>query len=112
MRSQLAARRAKDRNPAKAQEKASQPQALSGKFASAAAHTPAISSDDSNDFTTTSQPPPAAIDLALVENLVDDPDTTHDNKLARAMALYAQWRYKDTEEQALEGGALIARRKS
>lgn len=90
MRSQLAGRRATDRNPAKAQEKAFQPQALSGKFAYAAAHTPAISSDDFDDSTTTSQPPPAVVDLALVENLVDDPDTTHDNKLARAMALYAR----------------------
>lgn len=41
-----------------------------------------------------------------------DLDTPYDDKLARAMALYIRWRYKNTEEQALEGEALLARQKS
>ena len=52
------------------------------------------------------------MDLAIVEGLVNDPDTTHDDKLARAMALYACWRYEDTEKQTLKGKALIARQQS
>lgn len=80
MPSQLTVFQAKNRNPAKAQEKTSQPQAFLKEFAFAAAHTPAISSDDSDDSTTTSQPPPAYMDLALVKNLVNDLDITHNNK--------------------------------
>ena len=90
MRSQLAGRRAKDWNPAKTQEKAFQPQVLSRKFAYAAVHILAISSDEFVDSTTTSQPLSASVDLALVENLPDDPNTTDNDKLARAMALYAR----------------------
>ena len=70
MHSQLAGRRAKDWNPAKAQEKAFQPQAFPGKFAYAAAHISAISSDEFDDSTITSQPLPAAVDLTLVETFL------------------------------------------
>lgn len=100
MPSKSAIRRAKYWNPAKTQEGASQPRALSGRFVSNAGQTPTISPDAS---ATTNQPVSNAVDLALVENLVDDPDTTHEDKLGRAMALYARCRYEDTEEQALEG---------
>lgn len=107
MPSKSAIRRAKYWNPVKTQEGASQPRALSGRFVSNAGQTPTnagqtptISPDAS---ATTNQPVSNAVDLALVENLVDDPDTTHEDKLGRAMALYARCRYEDTEEQALEG---------
>lgn len=80
---------AKDQNPAKIQRKASQPQALSGKFASATAQILETSSNQSDDSTTTSQPSSTAIDFALVENLIDDPDNTYDDKLAKALAFYA-----------------------
>lgn len=100
---------AKNRNPVKPHQGASQPRTSSGKFVSNAGQTPAIYSDSSEAI---NQQKSDAVDLALVEDLVDDPDTTHDDKLARAMALYARWRYKDTEEQALEGEALIARQQS
>lgn len=48
------------------------------------------------------------MDFALIKGLVNNPDTIYDNKLARVMAFYAHWKYKDTEKQALKGEALIA----
>ena len=48
------------------------------------------------------------MNLALVKSLVNNPDTIHDNILAKAIALYACWKYKDTDVQALEEEALIA----
>lgn len=41
--------------------------------------------------------------------MIDDPDITHNNKLAKIIAFYAYWKFKDMEEQALEEEALIAR---
>lgn len=86
MPSKSAACRAKYWNPANIPKGASQPRALSGKFVSNAGQTPTISLDAS---ATTNQPVSAVVNLALVENLVRDPDTTDNDKLAKAMALYA-----------------------
>ena len=107
--SKSAAARAKKRYPVKPHERTSQPRTSLGKFLSNASQTPILGFDSS---TGTNQQVPGAIDLAFVEDLVDDPDITHDDKLARAMALYARWKYEDTEEQALEREAPIARQQS
>lgn len=48
------------------------------------------------------------MDLILVESLVDDLDTPYDNKLARAMAFYACWKYENIKKQALKEETLIA----
>ena len=109
MPSKSAATRAKKRYPVKPHERASQPRTSLGKFLSNAGQTLVLGFDSS---TGTNQQVPDAMDLALVEGLVDDPDTNHDDKLTRAMALYARWKYEDTEEQALEGKALIVRQQS
>ena len=52
------------------------------------------------------------MNLALLEGLAHDPDTTYDEKMARAMALHARWKYEYTKEQALEGDALKARQQT
>ena len=99
-----AAPRAKKRYLIMSYRRASQSQTLSGKFISNAGQTPVLHFDS---FTGTNQQVPGAMDLALVKGLVDDPDITHDDKLAGTMALYACWKYEDTEKQALEGETLI-----
>ena len=38
--------------------------------------------------------------------MADDSTTTYDDKVARVLALRAQWEYEDNEEEALDGDAL------
>ncbi len=85
-----ASRWAKDQNSAKTQEKVSQSWTLSKKFASAIIQTSEISSDYSDNFTIISQLLFIAIYLILIENFVDDHNTTNYDKLARALAFYTQ----------------------
>ena len=56
--------------------------------------------------------PPSNNDLNAVAKLVDNSDSTFDDKLARTLALHARWQYEDKEEQALEGEDLQARQRS
>ncbi len=57
---------------------------------------------DSTPSTLDFQMPPSNIDLNAVEQLVEDPSTTFDDKLAKALALHARWEYEDIEEETLE----------
>ncbi len=52
------------------------------------------------------------IDLDVVANLVDDSDTTFNDKLARVIVLHFMWKYEDTEEEALNGDVLQARQRN
>lgn len=97
------ARKAKSRHSAKAQHAVPQPRTLKGKF---------VSKETPNEQPITESTESLNVNLALVEDLVDDPDTTVNDKLARVMALHARWKYEDTEEQALKGDALKARQQS
>lgn len=47
------------------------------------------------------------MDLTLVESLIDNLEITYDNKLAKAMAFYACWRYKNIKKQTLKKETLI-----
>lgn len=80
-----AAHKAKKHNSVKPHERASQPRTLSGKFVSNAGQAPTIYSDS---FTGTNQQVSNVIDFVLVKGLVNISDTTYDDKLAGAMALY------------------------
>ncbi len=52
------------------------------------------------------------MDLILVENFINNLDTTYNNKLARALTFYAWWRYKDMEKQILKKEVLLVYQKS
>lgn len=83
----------------KLHERASQPQTSLDKFLSNAGQTPVLGFDS---FISTNQQVPDAMDLVLMEGLVNNSDTTHNDKLAKTITFYAHWKYKNTEEQALK----------
>ena len=110
MPSKSALHKAKSRLLGKVQDGAPQPRTRKGKFVSnAILNQSRLNSQNPSQSSSSSSAESARVNLALLEGLAHDPDTTYDEKMARAMALHARWKYEDTKEQALEGGALKAR---
>lgn len=97
---------------------ASQSRSLLGKFLSNSSKTPIDIGDVGQTLTIGSNASDVhnaislVVDLALLKNLINNSNTTYDDKLARAMALYAQWRYEDKKKQALERETLMVLQKS
>lgn len=81
----FAALRAKKRYSVKPHKRAFYSQTLLNKFISNASQTSVLGFNFSDS---TNQQVPSAINLILVEDLVNNANTTYDDKLARAIYLY------------------------
>ena len=51
---------------------------------------------------------PSNNDLNTIAELIDNSDSTFDDKLARILTFHIRWQYENTEKQALEREALQA----